>query len=225
RCRSSKRAPNILSSSAGLPAAAMRPIGMGLSRPSMTKRSPRVASCTSRGARSRKRASIRAVYVSGGSVMCESAEMIGTSVTIERVSSKTMSGSVPGPRPDRRASVAKITARVKPRASRHADRSLQAAIERQRHRAESVGGIFEECEVVGVLGPVPLRVVADDDGAGPQVGGDQLKRRPRHGDPDIHQHEVDRALDLLERLAEIAFPEIDEAAQARLVEMRSRDRR
>jgi hypothetical protein len=30
------------------------------------------------------------MYVSGGSVMCESAEMIGTSVTMSRVSSKTM---------------------------------------------------------------------------------------------------------------------------------------
>src|SRR5688572_13804669 len=72
---SSNRALNIASSSALLPAAAMRPIGMGFSSPSMTKRSPRRASWTIRGARSLKRRSMRSTYVPGGSVTCESAEM------------------------------------------------------------------------------------------------------------------------------------------------------
>ena len=43
----------------------------------MTKRSPRCGSRTTCGARSRNFASIRSTYVFGGSVMCESAEMIG----------------------------------------------------------------------------------------------------------------------------------------------------
>ena len=61
----SNRAPNIVSSSAGLPAAATRPIGIGLSMPSMTNRSPRFGSWTMRGARSRKRA-VDAVDVGAG---------------------------------------------------------------------------------------------------------------------------------------------------------------
>src|SRR6266508_1897244 len=73
---SSKRTLNIASSSALLPAAAINPIGMGRSSPSITNMSPRVASRTRCGARSRKRRSMRSTYVPGGSVMCESAEMI-----------------------------------------------------------------------------------------------------------------------------------------------------
>ena len=64
-----------------------------------------------------------------------------------------------------------------------------------------------------------LRVVADDDGAGPQVRGDQLERRPRHRNPDVDQHEIHRPVDLLERLAQIALPKVDVAAQSRLREM------
>src|SRR5262245_50664369 len=77
RCSSSNRTPKTVKSSARLPAAATSPIGIGLSRPSMTKRSPRLGSLTTWGARSRNFASIRSTYVFGGSVMCESAEMIG----------------------------------------------------------------------------------------------------------------------------------------------------
>ena len=54
--------------------------------PSMTKRSPRFGSRTTCGARSLKRRSIRAVYVSGGSVMCESADMIGFAIGRLRIS-------------------------------------------------------------------------------------------------------------------------------------------
>jgi hypothetical protein len=56
---SSKRALNIASSSALLPAAAISPMGMGLSSPSITNMSPRAASRTSRGARSLNRRSMR----------------------------------------------------------------------------------------------------------------------------------------------------------------------
>src|SRR6266850_4251138 len=77
RCMSSKRALSIASSSAFLPAAAMSPIGIGLSSPSITNMSPRPVSRTSRGARSLKRGSMRSTYVPGASVTCESAEMIG----------------------------------------------------------------------------------------------------------------------------------------------------
>src|SRR5216683_6123960 len=49
---------------------------------------------------------------------------------------------------------------------------------------------------------------------------DQLQRRPRHRDPDIHQHEIHRSVDLPERLAQVAFAQIDEPAQTRLLEMR-----
>src|SRR2546421_4689370 len=72
--------PNTLSSSARFPAAARSPIGIGFARPSMTKRSPRCGSRTTCGARSRNFASIRSTYVFGGSVMCESAEMIGFAI-------------------------------------------------------------------------------------------------------------------------------------------------
>src|SRR5882672_2838142 len=49
---------------------------------------------------------------------------------------------------------------------------------------------------------------------------DQLQRRPRHRDPDIHQHEIHRSIDLPECLAQVAFAQIDETAQAGLLEMR-----
>src|SRR3982751_3995105 len=88
---SSKRASNMASSAALLPAAAMSPVGTGLSRPSITNMSPRFSSRTMRGARSLKRWSMRSTYVPGGSVMCESAE-IGFMIT----SAVAAWGKVPG---------------------------------------------------------------------------------------------------------------------------------
>ena len=49
-----------------------------------------------------------------------------------------------------------------------------------------------------------------------------FQRRPCHGYPDVDQHEIDRSLDLTERLAQIALAEVDEIAQAGFVEKISR---
>jgi len=47
----------------------------------------------------------------------------------------------------------------------------------------------------------------------------QFERRSRHVNPDVHQHEIHRAINALERLAQVAFAQIDEAAQTRLPEI------
>ena len=49
---------------------------------------------------------------------------------------------------------------------------------------------------------------------------DHLQRRSRHADPDIHQHEIHRPTDVFQGFAQIAFTQVDEAAQAGLLEMR-----
>ena len=59
---------------------------------------------------------------------------------------------------------------------------------------ESIDRIVEEGKVVRVVVAVLLRVVADDNGAGPQVRGDHLHGRPRHGNPDVDQHEIHKPI-------------------------------
>jgi len=67
-----------------------------------------------------------------------------------------------------------------------------------------------------------LRVVADDDGAAAKMRRNQLQRRARHTDPDIDQQEIDRLVDDPQRLAKIALPELDMAAEPGTLEMRGR---
>jgi len=43
--------------------------------------------------------------------------------------------------------------------------------------------------------------------------------RARHGDPDVNEQEIYRPIDLFQRFAQIAFAQIDEVAQASLLEM------
>ena len=93
------------------------------------------------------------------------------------------------------------------------DCQFEAACKGQGHGAEAVRRLVDEGEIVRVVVAILLGVVADHDGARPQMRRDQLDRRPRHLGPDVHQHEVDRAVDELERLAQVAFAQVDEAAR------------
>src|SRR5581483_5522522 len=94
------------------------------------------------------------------------------------------------------------------------------AVERQGHRAKAVR--LQTREIVGIVGAKARGVVADHDGAAPQTRRHQLERRTRHPDPDVHQHEIYRALDAIKGLAQVAFAQIDEIAEPRLREMRPR---
>src|SRR5215471_9713977 len=51
---------------------------------------------------------------------------------------------------------------------------------------------------------------------------DELDRGPRHLDPDVHQHEVHRAFDHLQRLAQVALAKVDEVGEAGLGEVAAR---
>ena len=102
----------------------------------------------------------------------------------------------PGPRPQVRREGDRQVQGV----SLAAHRQFQSAAKRQCHRPEPVGGVVDEGEVVGVVATVLLGIVANHDGARPQVRGDQLERRPRHRDPDVDQYEVHWPVDLFQRL-------------------------
>src|SRR5216683_5109563 len=131
-----------------------------------------------------------------------------------------------------RATTSKTTAASPPESRRRvgalaradlpAHRHFQSALERQRHGLKSVGGVVEKREVVRIVAAMELRVVADDDGAAAKMRRDQLQRRARHTDPDVDQQEIDRLVDAQQRLAQIALPKLDMAAEPGTLEMRGR---
>src|SRR5258708_11182203 len=90
---------------------------------------------------------------------------------------------------------------------------LEAAFERQGHRAQTVARIVDELEVLVVRVAELHRVVADDDGALPQPRRGQRERRKSHRRPDVDEHEVDRTFDVHERVPQIAITQIDERRQ------------
>src|SRR5258705_550127 len=65
-------------------------------------------------------------------------------------------------------------------------------------------------------------VVADDARPFAQRGQDQFQRRPPHRRPDVAEQEIDRTADVAQRLAQIAFAQIDPLGQSRLREMPAR---
>src|SRR5260221_5762253 len=98
-------------------------------------------------------------------------------------------------------------------------RQFQTTVKGQRHRAEAIDRIVDERKVVGVFDPIPLGIVAGDDGTWLQMRSDQLQRRSRHRDPDIDEHEVYRSIDLFECFAQITFAQLYEWAEVRCLEV------
>ena len=49
---------------------------------------------------------------------------------------------------------------------------------------------------------------------------DQLECGARHRDPDVHQQEIDRALDATQGFAQVAFAQIDQSTEIRLLKVR-----
>src|SRR5579863_991321 len=109
------------------------------------------------------------------------------------------------------------------RQSTEQNRHLQAATERQRHRSEALCRVIDEREIVRIRRTLilPSGVITDHDRSRSQMRSNKFDRRSDHRYPDIHQHEVDRPLDLTKCLAQIALSQIDETAQTGFAEMRS----
>ena len=100
RHRSSKRlSMSSRTSSVGRPAAATNQNGTRLLPLSMSITSPSASWWCSRGARSRYAGSMRSMYVPGGSVTCESAEMQGPIVAVMSRSLARFRWRGGGPRP------------------------------------------------------------------------------------------------------------------------------
>src|SRR5580765_3390099 len=98
-------------------------------------------------------------------------------------------------------------------------RELQAAFEWKSHRAEAVPWVMHVLEVFAVCVTELGGVVADNDRAWTKGRRDDFKRGSGHWRPDVDQHEVHRATEVLEGLAQVALAQVDEVRQARLGEV------